>query len=187
MTTYNEIAGRRVNFLSSDPTYVDTNSDGQVWYNSSTATLKSWLPTGAFSAGGNMNTTRAYPGSANSGTQLAALAFAGTTGVPSSASEAYNGIAWTSTSSLNTQRLDEIYIDPHIKKGNFFLIYGDITDSLSVFKIIKKIQPNEIYNLAAQSHVGVSFQIPEYTANVDAIGSLRILDSIKIKQSQLHF
>jgi hypothetical protein len=53
MTTYNEIAGRRVNFLSSDPTYVDTNSDGQVWYNSSTATLKSWLPTGAWSAGGN--------------------------------------------------------------------------------------------------------------------------------------
>jgi GDPmannose 4,6-dehydratase len=83
------------------------------------------------------------------------------------------------SSSLNTQRVDEIYIDPHNKKGNFFLIYGDITDSLSVLKIIKKIQPNEIYNLAAQSHVGVSFQIPEYTANVDAIGSLRILDSIK--------
>jgi hypothetical protein len=58
MTTYNEIAGRRVNFLSSDPTYVDTNSDGQVWYNSSTATLKSWLPTGAWSSGGNMNTAR---------------------------------------------------------------------------------------------------------------------------------
>ena len=83
------------------------------------------------------------------------------------------------SSSLNTQRVDEIYIDPHNKQGNFFLIYGDITDSLSVLKIIKKIQPNEIYNLAAQSHVGVSFQIPEYTANVDAIGSLRILDSIK--------
>jgi GDPmannose 4,6-dehydratase len=83
------------------------------------------------------------------------------------------------SSSLNTQRVDEIYIDPHNNKGNFFLIYGDITDSLSVLKIIKKIQPNEIYNLAAQSHVGVSFQIPEYTANVDAIGSLRILDSIK--------
>jgi hypothetical protein len=75
MTTYNEIAGRRVNFLSSDPTYVDTNSDGQVWYNSSTATLKSWLPTGAFS-GGNMNTARAYF-YANSGTQTAALAFGG--------------------------------------------------------------------------------------------------------------
>ncbi len=58
MTTYNQIAGRRVNFLSSDPTYVDTNSDGQVWYNSTTATLKSWLPTGAWSAGGNLNTAR---------------------------------------------------------------------------------------------------------------------------------
>jgi hypothetical protein len=54
MTTYNEIAGRRVNFLSSDPTYVDTNSNGQVWYNSSTATLKSWLPTGAWISGGNL-------------------------------------------------------------------------------------------------------------------------------------
>jgi hypothetical protein len=57
MTTYNEIAGRRVNFLSSDPTYVDTNSDGQVWYNSSTATLKSWLPVGAWISGGNMGTS----------------------------------------------------------------------------------------------------------------------------------
>ena len=64
MTTYNEIAGRRVNFLSSDPTYVDTNSDGQVWYNSTTATLKSWLPTGAWSAGGNLNTARYIPGGA---------------------------------------------------------------------------------------------------------------------------
>ena len=73
MTTYNEIAGRRVNFLSSDPTYVDTNSDGQVWYNSSTATLKSWLPTGAWSAGGNLNTARYAPG--GDGTQTATVAF----------------------------------------------------------------------------------------------------------------
>jgi hypothetical protein len=75
MTTYNEIAGRRVNFLSSDPTYVDTNSDGQVWYNSSTATLKSWLPTGAWSSGGNLNTARCLGGAA--GTQTANLIFAG--------------------------------------------------------------------------------------------------------------
>ena len=82
------------------------------------------------------------------------------------------------SSSLNTSRIDDIYKDPH-EKGNFFLHYGDLSDSLSVLKIIKKIKPNEIYNLAAQSHVGVSFEVPEYTANVDAIGTLRILDSIK--------
>ena len=75
MTTYNEIAGRRVNFLSSDPTYVDTNSNGQVWYNSSTATLKSWLPTGAWISGGNMNTPRRGPFGA--GTQTAAFAAGG--------------------------------------------------------------------------------------------------------------
>ena len=78
---------------------------------------------------------------------------------------------------LNTSRIDDIYEDPHTSK-NFFLHYGDLTDSLSVFKNIKKINPDEIYNLGAQSHVGVSFEVPEYTANVDAIGSLRILDSI---------
>lgn len=83
------------------------------------------------------------------------------------------------SSSLNTHRIDDIYRDPHIKKNNFFLHYGDLTDSLAVLKNIKLIQPNEIYNLAAQSHVGVSFEVPEYTANVDAIGTLRILDSIK--------
>jgi GDPmannose 4,6-dehydratase len=83
-------------------------------------------------------------------------------------------------SSLNTSRIDDIYKDPHVKrKNNFFLHYGDLTDSLSVLNNIKLIQPDEIYNLAAQSHVGVSFEVPEYTANVDAIGTLRILDSIK--------
>jgi len=102
MTTYNEIAGRRVNFLSSDPTYVDTNSNGQVWYNSSTATLKSWLPTGTFSAGGNMNTARTTL--AGAGTQSAALGFGGYLIPSTNASEAYNGIAWTTTSSLNTAR-----------------------------------------------------------------------------------
>ena len=82
-------------------------------------------------------------------------------------------------SSFNTQRIDSIYADPHIKKNNFFLHYGDLSDSLAVLNNIKIINPDEIYNLGAQSHVGVSFAVPEYTANVDAIGSLRILDSIK--------
>ena len=83
-------------------------------------------------------------------------------------------------SSLNTSRIDDIYKDPHVKKeNNFFLHYGDLTDSLSVLNNLKFIKPDEIYNLGAQSHVGVSFEVPEYTANVDAIGTLRILDSIK--------
>ena len=82
------------------------------------------------------------------------------------------------SSSLNTDRINDIYKDPH-NKSNFYLHYGDLSDSLSVLKIIQKIQPNEIYNLGAQSHVGVSFEVPEYTANVDAIGTLRILDSIR--------
>ncbi len=105
MTTYNEIAGRRVNFLSSDPTYVDTNSDGQVWYNSSTATLKAWLPTGTFSAGGTMNTARTQVGS-GVGSQTAALSFGGATATGfTSATELYNGIAWTSNpTGLGTAR-----------------------------------------------------------------------------------
>jgi GDPmannose 4,6-dehydratase len=87
------------------------------------------------------------------------------------------------SSSFNTQRIDDIYHDFH-KKTNFYLLYGDLTDSLSVLKIIKKIKPNEIYNLGAQSHVGVSFEVPEYTANVDALGTLRILDSIRTLEMQ---
>ncbi len=83
------------------------------------------------------------------------------------------------SSSLNTSRVDHIYQDPHEKKRNFFLHYGDITDAISVSTLIKKIKPNEIYNLAAQSHVSVSFEVPEYTANADAIGALRILEAIK--------
>ena len=82
------------------------------------------------------------------------------------------------SSSLNTDRIDDIYNDRH-EKGNFFLHYGDLSDSLSVLKNIQNIKPDEIYNLGAQSHVGVSFEVPEYTANVDAIGALRILDAIK--------
>ena len=83
------------------------------------------------------------------------------------------------SSSLNTARIDHIYQDPHEKKRKFFLHYGDITDAISVSSLIKKIKPNEIYNLAAQSHVSVSFEVPEYTANADAIGALRILEAIK--------
>lgn len=83
------------------------------------------------------------------------------------------------SSSFNTGRIDDIYKDPH-DKTNFFLHYGDLSDSLSVLKIISDVKPDEIYNLAAQSHVGVSFEVPEYTANVDGLGTLRILNSIKI-------
>ena len=83
------------------------------------------------------------------------------------------------SSSLNTARVDHIYQDPHQKNRNFFLHYGDVTDAISVSSLVKKIKPHEIYNLAAQSHVSVSFEVPEYTANADAIGSLRILEAIK--------
>jgi len=83
------------------------------------------------------------------------------------------------SSSFNTGRLDHLYQDPHERKRNFFLHFGDITDAISVSSLIKKIKPSEIYNLAAQSHVSVSFEVPEYTANADAIGALRILEAIK--------
>ena len=82
------------------------------------------------------------------------------------------------SSSINTHRLDDIYADPFSNKKKLILHYGDITDSLSVYSIIKKLKPSEIYNLAAQSHVAVSFQIPEYTSNADALGTLRILEAI---------
>jgi len=83
------------------------------------------------------------------------------------------------SSSFNTARLDHLYQDPHERKRNFFLHFGDVTDAISVSSLIKKIKPSEIYNLAAQSHVAVSFEVPEYTANADAIGALRILEAIK--------
>ena len=86
------------------------------------------------------------------------------------------------SSSFNTSRIDSIYNDPEFEK-RFFLHYGDITDSLSVLKIIKNIQPDEVYNLAAQSHVAVSFEMPEYTANADALGPLRILEAIRSLQN----
>jgi GDPmannose 4,6-dehydratase len=83
------------------------------------------------------------------------------------------------SSSINTSRIDHLYQEPHKKNINFFLHYGDVTDGFSVSSLIKMISPNEIYNLAAQSHVAVSFEVPEYTANADAIGALRILESIR--------
>ena len=89
-----------------------------------------------------------------------------------------NGVKRRS-SSMNTSRVDHIYQDPHEKNYKFRLHYGDITDSSSVSSIIKKTKPDEIYNLAAQSHVAVSFEVPEYTANADALGALRILEAIK--------
>ena len=82
------------------------------------------------------------------------------------------------SSSINTGRIDHIYQDPQIKKRTFILHYGDITDSLLVTRLVKEIKPDEIYNLAAQSHVGTSFSIPEYTSNVNALGPLRILEII---------
>jgi GDPmannose 4,6-dehydratase len=83
-------------------------------------------------------------------------------------------------SSFNTQRIDHIYQDPHIENANFKLHYGDLTDASNLIRIIQETQPDEIYNLGAQSHVAVSFESPEYTANVDAMGALRILEAIRI-------
>ena len=83
------------------------------------------------------------------------------------------------SSSINTSRVDDIYEDPFIKNKKFYLHYGDVTDTLSVHKILSVVKPHEIYNLAAQSHVAVSFEVPEYTANADALGALRILEAIR--------
>ena len=84
------------------------------------------------------------------------------------------------SSSINTNRIDDIYQDPHNKDYSFRLHYGDLTDSLSLLNLISKIRPDEIYNLAAQSHVAVSFETPEYTANSDGLGTLRLLEAIRI-------
>lgn len=84
------------------------------------------------------------------------------------------------TSLFNTDRIDHLYEDPHVDNRKFVLHYGDLTDSTSLVRIIQKVQPDEIYNLAAQSHVAVSFEEPEYTANADGIGALRILEAIRI-------
>ena len=84
------------------------------------------------------------------------------------------------SSSFNTQRIDHLFQDPHNEDNSFFLHYGDLTDSTSLIRIIGSIKPDEIYNLGAQSHVAVSFESPEYTANSDALGTLRLLEAIKI-------
>ncbi len=84
------------------------------------------------------------------------------------------------SSSFNTDRIDHLYQDPHEKDKKFFLHHGDLTDSSSLIHIIEKVQPDELYNLAAQSHVAVSFEEPEYTANSDALGTLRLLEAIRI-------
>lgn len=84
------------------------------------------------------------------------------------------------SSLLNTDRIDHLYQDPHVEKRNFILHYGDLSDSMNVTRIIQECQPDEIYNLGAMSHVKVSFDIPEYTANTDGIGTLRILEAVRL-------
>ena len=84
------------------------------------------------------------------------------------------------SSSFNTERVDDLYVDPHERPTNFRLHYGDLTDATNLFRIIQETQPDEIYNLAAQSHVQVSFETPEYTGNADALGTLRLLEAIRI-------
>ena len=83
-------------------------------------------------------------------------------------------------SSFNTSRIDHLYQDPHVDNRHFILHYGDMTDSSNLIRIVKQVQPDEIYNLAAQSHVAVSFEEPEYTANADGIGALRLLEAIRL-------
>ena len=84
------------------------------------------------------------------------------------------------SSSFNTERIDDIYEDPHLPDARMFLHYGDMTDSLNLLRIVAQVQPDEIYNLGAQSHVQVSFETPEYTANADGVGMLRILEAVRI-------
>ena len=84
------------------------------------------------------------------------------------------------SSLFNTDRIDHLYQDPHVDNRNFFLHYGDMTDSTNITRLIKEIQPDEIYNLAAMSHVAVSFETPEYTGNADGLGALRILDAVRL-------
>ena len=83
-------------------------------------------------------------------------------------------------SSFNTDRIDHLYQDPHEKGRRLFLHYGDLTDATNLIRIVQEVQPDELYNLAAQSHVAVSFEEPEYTANSDALGPLRLLEAIRI-------
>src|SRR5262245_20834638 len=84
------------------------------------------------------------------------------------------------SSSFNTERVDHLYSDPHLSDVRFFMHYGDLTDATNLIRLMQEVQPSEIYNLAAQSHVQVSFETPEYTANADALGPLRLLEAIRI-------
>ena len=84
------------------------------------------------------------------------------------------------SSSFNTERVDDIYVDPHERDACFFLHYGDLTDATNLIRLVQETKPTEIYNLGAQSHVQVSFETPEYTANSDALGPLRLLEAIRI-------
>ena len=88
------------------------------------------------------------------------------------------------SSSFNTGRIESIYQDPHVEGARFHLHYGDLTDSTNLIRIVQQTLPTEIYNLAAQSHVAVSFETPEYTANADAIGTLRLLEAIRILEME---
>jgi len=90
------------------------------------------------------------------------------------------------SSSLNTGRVDHLYLDPHLPGGRFFMHYGDLTDATNLIRVLQEVRPTEIYNLAAQSHVQVSFETPEYTANADAIGTLRLLEGIRILGLEKH-
>src|SRR5215212_8523618 len=90
------------------------------------------------------------------------------------------------SSSFNSGRIDHLYRDPHETKVNFVLHYGDMTDATNIIRIVQQVRPDEIYNLAAQSHVQVSFETPEYTANADALGTLRILEAIRILGLEKH-
>src|ERR1700676_4778750 len=93
------------------------------------------------------------------------------------------------SSSFNTERIDHLYEDPHKGETRFALHYGDMTDSTNLIRLLQQIVPDEVYNLAAQSHVQVSFETPEYTANADALGTLRLLEAIRIlrMESQVRF
>src|SRR5215207_976773 len=84
------------------------------------------------------------------------------------------------SSSFNTARVDDLYVDPHEKDTRFFMHYGDMTDATNLIRLVQEHQPDEIYNLAAQSHVQVSFETPEYTANADGLGTLRLLEAIRL-------
>ena len=93
------------------------------------------------------------------------------------------------SSSFNTERIDHLYQDLQYENKNFFLHYGDLTDSTNLIRILKEVDPDEIYNLGAQSHVAVSFESPEYTADVDALGTLRLLEGIRLlgKENKIRF